>query len=199
MHVVIKKKELNIGQALVELKYLDEKVLPEFIKIQDWLNSILTNISYESSFVEVIKGVLKDSFKCIVETGTVKKVSFPKPLKDIVYIQYSVSGKFNGRVFYISDRSFMQNLAKTMMASVGRTETDEFDESYVSAVSSVIITNSLSKLSQMGLFSSSEIPKILMEKQVSMDKEVIIADNKTISLVPLINQWGRFAIGLEIT
>ena len=78
-------------------------------------------------------------------------------------------------------------------------ETDDFDESYVSVVSSVIITNSLTKLSQMGLFSSSEIPKILMEKQISMDKEVIIADNKTISLVPLINQWGRFAIGLEIS
>jgi CheY-specific phosphatase CheX len=194
-----REKKIYIGEALVELNYLESGMVDECLKIQQWLNSILANISYESSFVDVIQSVLKESFKCIVEIGTRKKVSFSKPLKDIVYIEYGVDGKFNGRVFYISDRSFMQNLAKTMMASVGSSESDEFDESYVSAVSSVIITNSLSKLARMGLFSSSDIPKILMDKKVIMDKEVVIADHKTISLVQLINQWGRFAIGLEST
>ncbi len=192
------EKKIYFGMALVELKYLDENTVDECLKIQHWLNAVLSNISYESSFVNVIQDVLKDSFKCNVEIGSMKKVSFPKPLKETVYIQYSVTGKLKGRVFYISDRNFMKNLAKTIMTSVGSSETDEFDASYVSAVSSVIITNSLNKLAQMGLISSSEIPKILMEKKVIMDEEVIIADNKTISLVPLINQWGRFAIGLEI-
>ncbi|MBC7475213.1 MAG: hypothetical protein H7263_13040 [Candidatus Sericytochromatia bacterium] len=189
-----------IGEALVKLGFVDENTLDDALKIQTWYNELLASISYERPFVDAIKSVLKDSFKCLVDIGSLRKVAFPNPLKDIVYISYNIDGKLKGRVFYISDRAFMQQLANTLMNSVGNSsdESLEFDESYVATVCTVIISNSLSKLSQMGLFSSSDIPKIIMEKEVNMNKEIIVADKNTISMIPLINDFGRFAIGLEV-
>ena len=190
-------KVMYIGEKLVELKFIDSETLQECLKMQKWFNDVLSNISHESGFVDVIKTVLSESFKCQVDIGSLRKVAFPNPLKDVVCIKFPISGKLNGKIYYISDRAFMQSLANTLMNSVG-TSSDEFDESYVAVVSSVIISNSLNKLAQMGIFNSSDIPKILMEKEVSMDREIVIAEHKTISLIPLNNQYGRFAIGLDI-
>lgn len=188
-----------IGEAIVKLGFMEQEQIDEYLKVQNWLNTVLSKVSYERVFVDAIQSVLKSSFSCNVDIGSLRKVTFQQPLKDIVYIKYNISGKLNGRVFYISDRAFMQRLANTLMNSVGNnSQTQEFDESYVATVCTVIIGNSLTKLAQMGLFSSSEIPKIIMEKEVTMDKEIIVADNNTISMIPMINEFGRFAIGLEI-
>ncbi|MFN4149929.1 MAG: hypothetical protein ACK4IX_03215, partial [Candidatus Sericytochromatia bacterium] len=195
-------KGMLLGQALIELGYTDNQTIEDVLKIQEWLNKVLSNISYETSFVEFIKGVLLESFKCEVDIGSFRKVAFQDPIKDIVYIKYPITGKLNGNVYYISDRFFMQNLANTIMNSVGgeaSLDLDNFDESYVGVVSSVIISNSLAKLSQLGLFDSAQMAKILMEKEVSMAKETVVANQKTISLIPLNNQFGRFAIGLDVT
>jgi hypothetical protein len=196
------EKGILLGQAFIELGYTDNQTIEDVLKIQEWLNRVLSNISYETSFVEVIKGVLLDSFKCEVDIGSFRKVAFQDPIKDIVYIKYPITGKLHGNVYYISDRFFMQSLANTIMNSVGgqaSLDLDNFDESYVGVVSSVIISNSLAKLSQLGLFDSAQMAKILMEKEVSMAKETVVANQKTISLIPLNNQFGRFAIGLDVT
>lgn len=193
-------KNILLGQALIELGYTDNQTIENVLKIQEWFNKVLSNMSYETSFVEVIKNVLYDSFKCEVDIGSYRKVAFQEPIKDIVYIKYPITGKLNGNVYYISDRFFMQNLATKIMNSVGgESSVDDFDESYVGVVSSVIISNSLAKLSQLGLFDSAQMAKILMEKEVSMAKETVVANQKTISLIPLNNQFGRFAIGLDVT
>jgi CheY-specific phosphatase CheX len=187
-----------IGEAIVKLGFMEQNEIDEFLKIQNWINNILSLVSYERAFVDAIQSVLKSQFKCNVDIGNLRKVSFQNPLKDIVYIKYNISGKLNGRVFYISDKAFMQRLANTLMSSVG-SSSQEFDESYVATVCTVIISNSLTKLAQMGMFSSSDIPKIIMEKEVVMDQEIIVADRNTISMIPLNNEFGRFAIGLELT
>lgn len=185
-----------IGEAFATLGFIEESVVDDCLKVQAWINRVLSSISYETAFVEVMKNVLMESFRCKVDIGNLKRVAFSDPLKNIVYIHYPISGKLSGTVYYISDRSFMNNLARTMMNSLG-TEATELDESYVGTVSSVIITNSLSKLSQKGLFNPSEMAKILMEKEVKMEAETLIANGNRVDMIPLINQWGRFAICLE--
>lgn len=187
-----------IGESIVKLGFMEQNEIDECLKIQNWINNILSLVSYERAFVDAIQSVLKAQFNCNVDIGNLRRVSFQNPLKDIVYIKYNISGKLNGRVFYISDKAFMQQLANTLMSSVG-SSSQEFDESYVATVCTVIISNSLTKLAQMGMFSSSEIPKIIMEKEVKMDQEILIADKNTISMIPLNNDFGRFAIGLELS
>ena len=193
------KEENNtyIGDSFVHLGIIDENTLNDCLKIQAWLNRVLSYISYETSFVDVIKNVLMESFKCKVDIGGFQKIAFIEPIKDIVCIKYPITGKLNGWIYYISDRSFMNNLAHSMMSSLGA-ETGELDESYVGTVSSVIISNSLSKLSQKGIFNPSEMAKILMEKEVNMEKEIIVANGNQVSMIPLINQFGRFAICMEV-
>lgn len=185
-----------IGEAFSTLGFIEESVVDDCLKVQTWMNRVLSSISHETAFVEVMKNVLMESFRCKVDIGSLQKVAFTEPLKNIVYIHYPISGKLSGTVYYISDKSFMNNLARTMMNSLG-TEATELDESYVGTVSSVIISNSLSKLSQKGLFNPSEMAKILMEKEVKMEPETIVAGGNKVDMIPLINQWGRFAICLE--
>src|SRR5690606_12311615 len=99
--------------------------------------------SHEINFVDVISSVLKETYKCEVETGSLRKTSFPNPVKDIVCIKYPISGKLNGFVYYISDRAFMQSLARTLNQSLGKSGDDsdqEFDESSVGVVNSVLIS-----------------------------------------------------------
>ncbi len=192
------ENDCYIGEAISKLGFIEQEQVEDLLKIQNWLNNVLSKVSYERVFVDAIQSVLKSAFKCNVDIGALRKVAFQKPLKDTVYIKYNISGKLNGRVFYISDKAFMQQLANTLMNSVGN-NSGEFDETYVATVCTVIISNSLSKLSQMGLFSSSEIPKIIMEKEVIIQDEVVVADYNKISMIPLINDFGRFAIGLEIS
>lgn len=186
-----------IGESIVKLGFLSIEEVEECLKVQKWINDILSLVSYERSFVDAIQTVLKNQFTCNVDIGTLRKVAFQNPLKDIVYIKYNISGKLNGKVYYISDKAFMQRLANTLMKSVGN-QSQEFDESYVATVCTVIISNSLTILAQMGLFSSSDIPKIIVEKEVKMDQEIVIANKNTISMIPMNNEFGRFAIGLEL-
>lgn len=185
-----------IGEAFAALGFIQESIIDDCLKVQTWLNRVLSDVSHETAFVEVMKNVLMESFRCKVDIGSLQRVAFSDPLKNIVYIHYPIRGKLNGTVYYISDRSFMNNLARTMMNSLG-TEATELDESYVGTVSSVIISNSLAKLSQKGLFNPSEMAKILMEKEVKMDPETLVAGGNRVDMIPLINQWGRFAICLE--
>ncbi|MFN8672829.1 MAG: hypothetical protein U0457_12205 [Candidatus Sericytochromatia bacterium] len=193
------KEEHNtyIGDAFVQLNIIDEPTLQECLKIQHWLNKVLSDVCFETAFVDVIKNVLMESFRCKVDIGGFQRISFTTPIKDIVYIKYPITGKLNGWIYYISDRNFMNSLARTMMNSIGA-ETGELDESYVGTVSSVIISNSLSKLTQKGLFNAAEMAKILMEKEVKMNEDILVANGNQVAMIPLINQFGRFAICLEV-
>lgn len=179
-----------IGEILVKLKSIDIDTLQECLKIQKWCNNVLAKISYENSFVDAIKDVLKDSFNCPVEIGSFKKVAFSKPLENIVCIIFKITGKINGYVYYILDSSFAIGLTKSLMASYGMSS-ENMDKSVILEISSMITGSSLTKLSNLGLFCETNLPT------VEMGKEVVIANGKPISLIPLMNQWGRFVIGIE--
>jgi len=189
-----KMKNKYLGEVLAELNFISTEVLQETLKIQRWCNAILAKISYENAFVSGIESVLKNTFNCPVEIGSSRKMTFTKPLEGMVLIIYPIKGKLNGYVYYILDRSFIHNLSKTLMESYGMNfdEAKNLDESIISEISSMITGSSLTKLSNIGLACETSLPKI------NIEKEIIIADKKTISVIPLMNQWGRFAIGLEI-
>lgn len=191
-----KLKNSYIGEVFAELKYITTDILEETLKIQRWCNAVLAKISYENAFVSGIESVLKTSFNCPVEIGGFRKMAFPNPLEGMICIIYPISGNLNGYVYYIMDQSFMNNLSSALMASYGMTASsspETIDESIVAEISSMITGSSLTKLSTIGLACETTLPKIIM------GKEIIIAEKKPISVIPLMNQWGRFAIGLEIS
>jgi len=189
-----KMKNKYLGEVLAELNFITTDILQETLKIQRWCNAVLAKISYENAFVSGIESVLKTTFNCPVEIGSSRRMAFTKPLEGMVLIIYPIKGKLNGYVYYILDHLFIHNLSKTLMASYGMSlgESDKIDESIISEISSMITGSSLTKLSNIGLACETSLPKI------SLEKEIIIADKKIISVIPLMNQWGRFAIGLEI-
>jgi CheY-specific phosphatase CheX len=187
-----KLKGLFLGETLAELKLIDPETLEECLKIHKWFNETLAKTSYENAFVGAIETVLQDTFNSKVDLGVVKKMPFSTPLSGMICVVFPISGKLNGNVYYILDNSFMNNLSKTLMKSSGRTESD-IDSNIITEISNMITNSSMSRLAAMGIPCEASAPRVIM------DQEIIIADKKPISVIPLMGSLGRFAVGLEIS
>jgi CheY-specific phosphatase CheX len=184
--------EKSLEAILAELQLVDSETLEECLKINKLFNEILEKISYENAFVGAIEKVLNDSFNIEVDIGPIKRLSFNNPLSGMICIVFTISGTLNGNVYYILDRSFMNNLAKTLLPlqSAGN---DEIYSSVVQEISNMITGSGLTCLSNVGIPCTTELPQVIMEQ------EIIIANKKPISVIPLMSQLGRFAIGLEVS
>ncbi len=185
------KRKLYIGEALVELNHLKLENLDECLKIQRWCNTVLAKISYETSLITSIKEVLEIHFNSKTEIGRIRKLAFNKPMINMVCITYTISGKLNGQMYYIFDRNFAENLTKTLMATYG-VDSSQIDESIILEICNIITGSSLTKLSKMGIFCETNLPKIQMEK------EIYIANKQVITILPLMNQYGRFIVGFQL-
>lgn len=184
-------RKIYIGEALVEMSYMKPEELELCLKIQRWCNTIIAKISYETTLINAIREVLEVHFKSPTEIGKFKKMIFSKPLQNMICIVYTISGDLNGQVYYIFDRSFAENISKTMMASYGM-EMVELDESIFSELCNILTGNSLTKLSKMGVFCETNIPKI------NMDKEIVMPSTRQLSVLPLMSQNGRCVIGFDL-
>jgi CheY-specific phosphatase CheX len=187
------EKKLFIGNSLVELQYIDEDTLDYCLKIQDWCNSILTKVSYENAFVNAIKEVIEDYFKipCVMDKFT--HVAYTEPLTDTICITYNFTGNLNGRIFYICDRSLVDKLTKILMTNYGMSPEDldkiVLEEGILSKLFNLITGNTLKLLFKNGVFCKTDTPKI------DMSENVIVAEKKNITIIPLSNEAGGFIIG----
>lgn len=184
-------RQMFIGEALVTLKHLTMDKKLDALKIQRWCNMVLTQISYETTFITAVNEVLRDFFNYSMEIGSFTKLSLDKPLENMLSIVFNITGKLNGKIFYIFDRSFFEDLTKTLMELAGMSKTPGIDESVVTEVCNIITGSSLTKLSQNGVFCETGIPQMIT------GNERIIEDNYPISLLPLMNNHGRFFIGFQ--
>jgi CheY-specific phosphatase CheX len=197
-----KMRNMYIGETLAELKLVEPEILQECLKIHKYVNEILAKISYENAFAGAIETVLQDTFHKKVDLGIVKKVAFTNPLSDMICTVYPIRGKLNGNIYYILDRSFMNNLSKTLRTASGRSDADlasngkieaDLDANVITEISNMITESSLKKLENIGISCETSAPQIIM------DEEIIIADKKMISVIPLMSDLGRFTVGLEIS
>ncbi len=186
-------KQLFIGNSLVELNYMDIETLNYCLKIQDWCNKILANVSNENAFIDAIRDVLENYFKLPAVLGKFTNITYEEPLTKTICVTYEFTGKLNGYVYYICDRSLVEKLTKILMTNYGMSPNDVdkivIEEKILSKLFNLITGNSLAKLSKNGIYCKPGLLKIDLGNEITLSKE------KSLSILPISTEFGRFTIG----
>lgn len=185
-------RQIFIGEALVELHFMTREKKIDVLNLQRWCNMVLIKISHEISFITATKTILENNFNFPTEVGKFTRISLNKTFnKDMIYINFQITGKLNGLVYYILDKNLFENLTKNIISSF-QMDINKPDENLIAEICNIITGNTLTRLSRLGIFCETKMPEVYVEDKPGFGEKVII------SALPLMNRFGRFIIGFVL-
>ena len=118
--------------------------------------------SISEAFSSSIKEVLISLCNCDVSIDTPQEIEFSKTLGDISII-LEINGQLRGQVIYTMSETFSLEIASQMM-EMPITEIDDLTLSALSEIGNIVTGNATTKLSGLGFYCETTIPKVVKGK-----------------------------------
>lgn len=122
--------------------------------------------SISDAFSSSVKEVLVSLCNCDVTIDDPQDINLSNTIGDINII-LEINGQLRGQIIYIMSDSFALEIASHMM-DLQITEIDDLTLSALSEVGNIITGNASTKLSEMGYYCETTIPKVIIGKEKAL-------------------------------
>lgn len=179
-------KKLFVGEALSLLNFINSQTLEECLKVQKSLNSILTKMFFENTYIDSIKDIFKKNFTYNLEQNKSQKAKLHYDPKINTIISFAVTGQISGYIYYIFQNSFIKEL---IQKSYHLNDIQYIDNKIILEIGKMITDSVLVNILDAGIFCE-------IDSSVICDNQ--INSLKAVSLFNLTGNYGNFSVGFDI-